>query len=256
MKNYQWRTSMSILSGGYPGEETGVNPNDQSWKTTDATSGSMTATYYYRDSLTASNNSSSRVSVTLQEAWTANIDSRNNLIIDLSTSITSIVRDDIRGSLGSGYFNIFVKRDAGSPAVWSIGGDQVNTAHTILGHTVPIGTYHFVLAPGEGLTNSSIYYRNNYIGHDNDPIPSQYVDVMEMGVEFKNILPADYRPGAIRDNDGVWQSHNRDAGEAHVLGSGGTWIEMRTVGGGVECGNPPSILKDDKWYNQLEIGHE
>lgn len=256
MKNYQWRTQMNILSGGYVGEENGVIPNDQSWKTTDSASGSMTAEYYYRDSPSGQNANSSRVVVTMSENWTASVDNRNNLIIDLSTDVTNIRRDDIRGTVGSGWYNLFIRRELNGPIIWSIGGDPVNTAHTIWGSTIHIGDYHFVIAPGQNLTHSSIYFRNNYIGHDNDPIPSAFVDVMQMGVEFKNILPADYRPGAILDGNGVWQSHNRDNGESHILGPNSAWIEMRTIGGGVECGNPPSIRKNDKWYNQLEIGKE
>lgn len=254
MKNYQWRTQMDILSGGFVGEETGVIPNDQSWKTTDATTGTMTAEYYYRDSTVGQNANSSRVVVSLSESWTASVDNRNNLIIDLSTDVTGIRRDDLRGTVGAGWYNLFIRREAGGQVLWSIGGDPVNTAHTILGSTVHLGDYHFVLAPGENLTHSSIYFRNNYIGHDNDPIPSEYVDVMQMGVEFKNILPADYRPGKIWDGS-TWQSHNRAAGFEKIYTDPSTTREMRTIDGGVGTGNPP-LIYNERWLNERLIGQE
>lgn len=256
-KQYKWRTTMSVLSGGYQGEWVGIDPPDTGWRTTDSTSGSSTATYYYRDSASGDNNNSSRVAISVTENWTANIDSRNNLTITTTTTINNIVRDDLRGTVPAGtIYNIFIRRTSGGPNIWSVSGDPANYAHTILGSPLVVGTYTFTLAPGENNTQASLFVRNNYTGHDNDGYGSAYVDAMQMGTEFMNILPADYRPGAILDSGNVWQSHNRDAGEAHVLGSGGTWIEMRTIGGGVEKGNPPSIRKNDSWVNQLEIGHE
>lgn len=71
-----------------------------------------------------------------------------------------------------------------------------------------------------------------------------------------SLVDLDYRPGAIRDNNAVWQSHNRADGDAHILVSGGTWSEMRTIGAPNEKGNPPSIRKNNLWFNQARIGKE
>lgn len=80
----------------------------------------------------------------------------------------------------------------------------------------------------------------------------------------------DYRPGTtlksanpyqFNPSDGVWWSHNRNNGAAHILATNGgsTWTEMRTIGGDSgEMGNPPSILHADNgsWYNQKRLGKE
>lgn len=71
-----------------------------------------------------------------------------------------------------------------------------------------------------------------------------------------SLVDLDYRPGTIRDSNGVWQSHNRSGGEAHILTSGGTWSEMRTLGSPNEKGNPPSIRKNNLWFNQAKLGKE
>lgn len=71
-----------------------------------------------------------------------------------------------------------------------------------------------------------------------------------------SLVDLDYRPGAIRDAQGVWLSHNRGNGEAHILTGGGTWREMRTSGAPVDMGNPPSIRKNNAWYNMAKLGKE
>lgn len=254
-KQFQWRRHFDLISGGYPGEDVGVIPNDQSWHTTDATSGSLTADYYYRDSAYGRDSDSTRVIVTLRDDWTASINSRNQLTVTVTSTITNISRDDARGdnSTNNGR-NIFIRRYKGGPVIWST-SDVTTYTHTI-GTNINLGTHTYTLEPGIDATGDSLYYRSNTVGHDNDSPPNMFIDEISMGIQFKNILPADYRPGAILDGNGVWQSHNRDNGESHILGPNSAWIEMRTIGGGVECGNPPSIRKNDKWYNMLEIGKE
>lgn len=253
-KQYQWRRHFNLISGGYPGEGVGVVPNDQSWQTTDALSGSVTADYYYHDSPNSSDANSTKVVVTLRDDWTASINSRNQLTITLTSTITEIKRTDLTGSVaGDPNRSIYVRRYKGGPILWQI--VDVPTYNHVIATNINLGTYTFTLEPGMDATRDSLYYRNNTSGHDNDTPPSPYVDEIAMGIQFKNILPADYRPGAIKDSGGVWQSHNRDAGEAHILRSG-TWGEMRTIGAPTEKGNPPSIYKDGAWYNQLLIGKD
>lgn len=70
-----------------------------------------------------------------------------------------------------------------------------------------------------------------------------------------SLVDLDYRPGATLDN-GLWLSHNRGAGKAHILGGDSKWKEMRTIGSPNEKGNPPSIRKNDAWFNQAKIGKE
>ena len=271
-KEYQWKADTGIVSGGYPNEEYGVDPNDTSWHTTSALSGSTSRYYFYRDSSTSQNSNSSKVRVYIDESWTASIDSRNNLTIVLTTTISQIVRGEINGNPWTSPYarnrNIYIRRSQGGSNVWSIGNDPIDSAHTILASPgVTLSTYTFTLAPGEGLTRSSLYYISTVPGHESDPLPNIYTDVFTMGTTFKNILPADYRPGAIlksaqqyepNPSDGAYYSHNRSAGACHILATdgGSTWTEMRTIGAPTDMGDPPAVLHDDKWYNQLLIGKE
>ena len=266
-KEYRWKTDANIISGGYVNEETGIINGSTDWHTTDVLSGSSSAQYFFRDSDSGQNNNSSRVVVDITETWTASIDARNYLTITIQTTINSIVRDDIRGNPGTAGRSMFVRRENGGAVLWSIQNDPINTAHTLLGSPITLDSYSFTLAPGENLSRGSVYFRSNLYGHDSDPVPSIYVDLMWLGTSFQNILPADYRPGAILKStnkyeinppDGAYYSHNRSSGACHVLAvdGGSTWTEMRTIGAPTEMGDPPAVLHDSKWYNQLLIGKE
>lgn len=243
---------MEILQGGYPGENPGVVPPDSDWHTTDQLTGSSTHTYYYNDSGCGNNNNSSLVEVNITDSWTASFDSRNNLTMSVHTVVNSIVRSAYSGNpnaCGTILVRIHLKRESGGSdvAVYPSADGWMNMAsYGTIASGVDLGTYTFTLAPGQELSRGTLYlYNDAQTGYD---------DEFEMGIFFKNIMPADYRPGAILSNN-QWLSHNRSVGEAHVLGNG-SWIEMRTDGGGVEKGNPPSINKNNSWVNQLEIGKE
>lgn len=250
-KNYNWRLSSSIISGGYTGEETGVIPPDTGWRTTDATTGSSSAEYYFRDSDTGENANSSRVVVSISDSWTVSINDRNYMTVTLRTTINGIRRDDLRGSVGQMGIgrSMNARREDGGAIIWSVSGDPINTAHTILGSPIVLDEYTFTLAPGENLSRGSIFFRSNTQGHDGDIPPSVYVDLMWLGTEFRNPLPRDYRPGQ-RKLSGTWESHNRDGGVADRIGYG----TMRTLDGGTGTGNPPSLKTSGTWYNQRKIG--
>lgn len=261
-KNYQWRTSSDIISGGYIGEETGVIPPDTGWRTTDVLYGSTDAEYYFRDSDTGENANSSRVVVSISEEWTASIDSRNYLSITLKTKITGIRRDDLRGTVGtmSAGRDMYIRRENGGPIIWQVLNDPISTAHTILSSQITLDDYTFTLAPGQNLSRGSIYFRSNTQGHGGDIPPSVYVDLMWLGTEFKNILPNDYRPGAtLNTNTSIWVSHNRTNGACHILDNS-TWKECRTLDGDSDGkGNPPLILTAadaNSWRNQKKLGKE
>ena len=253
-KQFAYRAQMEILQGGYPGEDTGVSPADSSWHTTDQLTGSSTHTYYYRDSGCGNDNNSSRVDVTITDSWTASFDSHNNLTVTVHSVVDSIVRGDIQGNpnaCGTIMVRIRLKRERNGSdiAVYPNNYEWMNMAFTgTIASNVDLGTYSFTIAPGQELSRGTLYLYND--------AQSGYDDEFEMGIFFKNIMPLDYRPGAILDNGSVWQSHNRDAGEAHILGGGGTWIEMRTSDNHGSNDNPPSIRMNDHWTNQLELGHE
>lgn len=254
-KNYQYRAQFVIVEGGYPGETTGVSPADDNWHTTDATSGSATHTYYYNDSTCATNANSSRTSVNITDSWTVSIDEHNNMSVTVHTVINSISRAAYQGNPNACASNIvtdiIIRRQAGGTVLARYNNQNFTTYGTVASD-IDLGTVTFTLAPGQNANRSTVHYTNDahYTGGGQEGL---YDDVFRMGITFRNILPADYRPGATLNS--VWLSHDRTGGKAHILTSGGTWREMRTNNGLTESDNPPSI-RTTKWMNQRKIGKE
>lgn len=257
-QQYQWKTDATIISGGYPNEPHGVINGSTDWQTTTSLTGSTTAEYYFRDSASSSNANSSRVVVSITESWTASISSTNYLTITLQTTIDSIYRDDIVGSPGTGgspYRTMFARREAGGTNLWTTSGDNITTAHTILGSPLILSEYSFTLAPGESASRGSVFFRSNVQGHDNDPAPSMYVDEMWLGTHFLNPMPKDYIPGKIW-NGSDWMSHNRATNGHAKIYTGSAWsADMKTVDGdGTTTGNPPYIYNGTNFANMRLIG--
>lgn len=257
-QEYQWKTDSTIISGGYPNEPHGVINGSTDWQTTTNLTGSTTAEYYFRDSASSSNSNSSRVVVSITESWTASISSTNYLTITLQTTIDSIRRDDIVGSPGTGgspYRTMFARREAGGTNLWTTSGDDITTAHTILGSPLVLSEYSFTLAPGESASRGSIFFRSNVQGHDSDATPSIYVDEMWLGTHFLNPMPKDYIPGKIW-NGSDWMSHNRATNGHAKIYTGSAWsADMKTVDGdGVTTGNPPYIYNGTNFANMRLIG--
>lgn len=254
-KNYQYRAQFVIVEGGYPGETTGVSPTDDNWHTTDVATGSATYTYYYNDSTCSSNANSSRTSVNITDSWTVDIDEHNNMNVTVHTVINSISRAAYQGDPNACASNIvsdiIIRRQAGGAVLARYNNQNFATYGTVASN-IDLGTYTFTLAPGQNADRSTVHYTNDahFTGGGQEGL---YDDVFRMGITFKNILPADYRPGATLNS--VWLSHDRTGGKAHILTSGGTWSEMRTVDGLVASDNPPSIYTT-KWMNQRKIGKE
>lgn len=254
-KNYQYRAQMIIVEGGYPGENPGVDPDDTSWHTTSATTGSATHTYYYNDSTCAANANSSRVKVNITDSWSVSIDEHNNMTVSVHTVINSIVRQAWQGDPNACASNIvadiIIRRQSGGTVLARYNNQNFAT-YTTVASNVDLGTATFTLAPGQNSNRSTVHYTNDahFTGGGQEGL---YDDVFRMGITFKNILPADYRPGATLNS--VWLSHDRTGGKAHILTSGGTWREMRTVDGLTASDNPPSIYTT-KWMNQRLIGKE
>lgn len=254
-KNYQYRAQFVIVSGGYPGETTGVSPADDSWHTTDVATGSATHTYYYNDSTCAANANSSRTSVNITDSWTVSIDEHNNMSVTVHTVINSISRAAYQGDPNACASNIvsdiIIRRQSGGTVLARYNNQNFATYGTVASN-IDLGTYTFTLAPGQNANRSTVRYTNDahFTGGGQEGL---YDDVFRMGITFRNILPADYRPGATLNS--VWLSHDRTGGSAHILTSGGTWREMRTVDGLVASDNPPGIYTT-KWMNQRLIGKE
>lgn len=260
MAVYNWRASLNFESGD-PGQLThGVTPSAQeNWQNAN-TGSSMSPgqyTYWYRDSNTMYAGAfqdalSSRVALKVTQTWTATVDNLNNLTITVNTVVNSIDRDDIQAPTGysdtdtPGRDITLYKNDG--TVIFSTTDTQVAHAHNLSG-TINVGDESFIIAPGDiTVVGTSLYLHNQTVG-------GQSHDDIWLGVQFRNPLPPDYRPGAVYDNS-VWQSHNRVGGTCHVLSNttGPVFTEMRTLGAPTSLGNPPSLYHDNKWYNMAKIG--
>lgn len=253
-ETYQWRAATKFASDTTLSY--GVVPNDQSqWQTDEIGSSheSKTWTWFYRDTNTSYAGSyqdriSSRVAVSITESWTTRKDSVNNLIVTVRVTVNSIVRDDLRGTdQNTPGRNIRLYKEQGGSQILNLTDTQVATAHTIYSGPLVVDEYSFTIAPGEQLEKSSLYLHNQTVGG------ASYDDIW-LGVQFKNTLPKDYRPGNVRYN-GEWKSTNRSVGKCHVR-QNGQWVEMRTLNGGSGTGNPPSRRTGGAWKNQYKIGSE
>lgn len=112
-----------------------------------------------------------------------------------------------------------------------------------------LGTYHLT-----GNCLLRFLYATNSTPIPNADNPAAFPDtgysaVTQVPVE----VIVDYRPGAVLD--GVWKSHDRSAGTAHIY-DGTKWVEMKTSEGHSSSENPPSINDGTKWVNQNKIGQE
>lgn len=272
-KNYEWSAALTVQSGGYVGEIITIEDNGTvlfsgavdnppqtihtGWRRTDVMSGRETFTYTYRDSDILSNSNCTKVAVTVRDDWSVSIDNRNYMTVTVDTTLVSATRTLI-GSVTNVDRHLWMSREAGGHNYLDI-IDPASTSHTIATN-VSLGSFSFTLAPGENATRASVYWRNTSRGHESEPIPNIYTDIMNLGVHFRNILPKDYRPGATLDtNTGIWKSNNQTDGACHIL-DGNTWKECRTSGGDDgDKGNPPSILKSNSagpWYNKRKLGKE
>lgn len=252
MARYQWRITTNYMSD--TSLSFGVSPNTwQNWQTDDTgDKDGGTVTYFYRDANVASaggaytDANSSRVAVVMSQSWTTSVDNQNNLTIVLRTAINQIRRDDLRGNNNNTPGrNIRVFESVGGAQLLNLTDNQVATAHTIYNGPLVVEQRTFTLAPGQDATGGQLQVYNQTIGY------ASYDDI-RIGVQFRNILPADYRPGMIMVN-GTWQSHNRTNGWAGIMVNG-TYREMRTNDGAVGTDNPPLIKHPDGWKNQRKIG--
>ena len=250
VKQYQWQVSVDAVGP----IAAGVLSGDTSLHTTDVLTGTATAQYYYLDSnvVTSGTANTSRVVIQVTDTWNVSFDSRNNLIVSVSSVIDSIVRDNVNGN-PAGPSNLARDMNAyqyeGGTSLWYYRDTNISEAKTIATN-INLGTHEFILTPGQMASRHSMFFFNKTVGAQSAG------DRLNMGVKFVNILPPDYRPGATLDSNRLWQSHNREAGKAHILGANGKYIEMRTIAGLEDSDNSPSIRVNDKWFNQRKIGKE
>lgn len=252
-KTYKWKadtTYQSDTSLSY-----GVDPSTHTgWQTAEAGPQSGSWTYWYRDANVSgpggfTDANSSRTAISLTESWTASIDNRNNLTITITTTINSVVRDDLRGTnQNTPGRNINIYREQGGSPILSLTDTQLASAHTIWSGPQTLDQYTFTLAPGQSLQRSSLYLHNQTIGY-------QSYDDIWFGVLFLNDLPAEAVPHAVLGSNGTtWLSHNRDGGDLR-LWDGSRWTDnLKNTDWGEGYGDPPSVMKDNKWLNARVFG--
>lgn len=216
---------------------------------------SVSRDYYYHDANNLiggvySDANATRVKITIEQTWSTSVDNYNNLTVNLTSRIGPLVRDNRQGTCSDTpgrEILVFAIGAYVNPITYVL-DNQVGTERT-LDNNVQTVTTEITIPPGgsTALEDPTIWIVNQTVGG-----PSY--DTIFVGLQFKNSLPPDYRPGATNDNS-VWQSHNRPTGNSHVY-DGTKFIEMRTIGAPTEMGMPPSILHDNKWYNMAKIGKD
>lgn len=209
MPGLQYKETIAIDSGGYPGE--GVGSNGHTNWTDAAMSGTSSVSYYYHDSDYANDSNSSKVTVVITTTWTAVLNNDNSIDVTFSSVIDSLSRGDIRGNPGTIGRTITIYNKPGGSVVWGPQSTAVQTPATYISTDVPIATQTVHIAPQSEANLASLYYLNVMRGYEGRPLPNIGTDAMRMGVFFRNTLPPDYRPGKTWDGN-IWQSHNREAG--------------------------------------------
>lgn len=253
MNGLQYKENLTVISGGYPGEDTGSSGLVQDWTDVTSPSGSSTVTYHYTDSATLDNNNSSRVDVQITDSWTATLQPGNTIRITVTTTIDSITRTKI-GSPSAYSTYLFARQTAGGTDIWTSGScDDATTSHTIATN-IAVGTYVIDLPPESSESSrGTVYFRSNTCGHNSDIPPSEYIDEFWLGLNFRNQLPKEIIPGKVWDGSD-WLSHNR-ATDGHAKQyNGSSWgSDMKTSGDPTATGNPPEIYNSG-WKDMRRIG--
>lgn len=198
----QFKENLTIISGGYRGEGVGSNGVTQNWTETQGDSGSSTVTYWYHDSAQMTDRNSTLVEVSVTDSWTAVKEADNTYKVTIH-SVMNFIRRTKVGSPSALSASIFVRRERGGSNIWASGGCVNAAASATHATNVDLGTYTITLPPGQSAaTHGAIYYRSNICGHDRTNPPSIYVDEYWLGINFRNTLPPDYRPGQTWSNTG------------------------------------------------------
>ena len=257
VKQYQWRAVTDYESDTDLSH--GVTPSTQeTWQTENVgESLTKTYTYWYRDSNTANQYGqytdaiSSKVTMPVTQTWTVTADDHNVITVTITTEVGDIWRTDLNGvdqDLPGRDIDLYARSGSSWTLKWADTDNQVATQHQIATGPLDFGTTTFTIAPGNSEVHiSSVRVHNETVGY------SSY-DNIGIGIQFRNTLPPDYRPGKNWSGSD-WLSHDRTGGWAGVW-DGSAFKEMRTVDGPDASGDPPTIKHSDGWKNQRKIGTE
>lgn len=196
----QARGWVQITQGGYQGEEKDAYGDLNSTFRDVPLEGEATVTYTYRDSnflegqLSNLNDSSTRVNVQMKTTWKAEKGSNNIYNIHTETYILSITRDDKRNNPAISYNPTRTINVSGSVGnvLANLVSSPANTGTIWTGNKL-VSKNDYSVKPGQEVSPNelSAIYLNYTTGrwHPGDKLPSQFVDEMRMGVQFKNNLP-------------------------------------------------------------------
>lgn len=189
-RGLQIKNLTQIISGGYRGEYVGVTGAGlESWTPTPLNS-STSSVYYYTDSDSGNNNNSSRVYVKVRDEWASTINQADNSItVKVTTYLIEVSRGNIIGFPGTATRVMKAFPDKGGALAWTASGSpNANITYLNENNKVKLAERTFTLAPGEEAGKGTIYYKNFFEGHENDALPSIYVDEMWIGTQFRNTL--------------------------------------------------------------------
>lgn len=189
-RGLQVKNLTQIISGGYHGEYVGFTGNGlESWTRAGLNSSTIN-TYYYTDSDSGNNNNSSRVYVKVKDAWQATVNQADNSItVKATTTLIEVSRGNIIGFPGTATRVMKAFSDKGGALVWTVSGSpNANITYLNENNPVKLSERTFTLAPGEETGKGTIYYKSFFAGHENDALPSIYVDEMWIGTQFRNTL--------------------------------------------------------------------
>ena len=189
-RGLQVKNLTQIISGGYHGEYVGFTGGGlESW-TRAGLNSSTTNTYYYTDSDSGNNNNSSRVYVKVRDDWQATINQSDDTItVKVTTYLVEVSRGNIVGFPGTATRVMKAFSDKGGTLAWTASGSpNANVTYLNENNQVKLSERTFILAPGEETGKGTIYYKSFFEGHENDALPSIYVDEMWIGTQFKNTL--------------------------------------------------------------------
>lgn len=194
-KTYQWRAKADFKSN--VGDDTlltsgAIPATQENWQTANIgedAPGSGQWGYYFHDANVSvggyyTDANASRVLFTISQTWRTSVDQQNNLTVTISSTISSIVRDNAVGiNQNTPGRHIQMYQQAGASPVFDYTDLYVAENHSILTTPIVLDNYSFTLPPGENKERSALFVHNQTVGYP-------WYDEVWVGVTFRNTLPA------------------------------------------------------------------
>lgn len=195
---YGYFAKVNLYSGGYDGEDVGVDPPNSQYVETDESHGSQTYTYHYTDSnylvpptsAAVANANGSRVYFEVHDEWEVSRGANNVIYIDVTTTVNRIYRGGIQGNPNAGgTATRDLKVTLGSDVILERNRMNIGVNETYLSTPVT-KSYRITIQPeGSAQGRSSVEVLNHTTGYDwSEP----YTDHIGVGTSFYNLLPKEF----------------------------------------------------------------